>query len=70
MSPVTLLVREARKRKGLTQAQLAAKAGVRQATISLFESGNTKRVNLDVLAKIAHALDVPVQRLLKWVPEK
>jgi len=70
MSPVILRVREVRKRKPLTQTQLAAKAGVRQATISLFESGKTKRVNLDVLAKIAHALGVPVQRLLKWAPEK
>ncbi len=70
MSPVILLVREARKRKRLTQAQLAAKAHVRQATISLFESGEAQRVNLDVLGKIAHALDVPVQQLLRWVPEK
>ena len=72
MSPLVLRVREYRLRKKptLSQAQLAARAGVRQATVSLYESGKVKRVDLEVLDRIAHALGVPTQRLLQWVPRK
>ncbi|HVT77532.1 MAG TPA: helix-turn-helix transcriptional regulator [Acidimicrobiales bacterium] len=33
------LIREARERAGLTQAELAARSGVAQSTISAYESG-------------------------------
>ena len=65
MTPIVLRVREARKRKGWTQAQLASHAGVRRATISQLESGRTQRVNLAVLEKVAKALGVPMLRLLR-----
>jgi transcriptional regulator with XRE-family HTH domain len=70
MSPLLLRVREYRDRKHWTQAQLAERAGVRQATVSLYESGKARRVDLDVLDRIAHALGVPTQKLLQWVPRK
>ncbi len=42
MSPVgSLLVREARRRAGLTQAELARRAGTTQSAIARLESGRT-----------------------------
>lgn len=64
MSPIVLRVREARLRRGWTQAELARRAGVRRATINSLESGRRQRVNLGVLEKVAKALGVPVLRLL------
>lgn len=65
MSPIVLRVREARKAKGWTQAQLAKRAGVRRATISSLESPGRQRVNMGVLEKVAKALRVPVLQLLQ-----
>ena len=39
MSPLVQLLREARKRAGLTQAELAARAGVPQSTVGRIETG-------------------------------
>ena len=53
-----------RERKGLSQAQLAKAVGVRQATISGLETGKTRRIDLDVLEKLATALGVKPAALL------
>lgn len=58
LSPVYLRVRELREAKGLSQVELAAKAKVRQATVSAIENEQTRRVDLDVLERLALALDV------------
>ena len=58
LSPVYLRVRELREAKGLSQTQLAARAKVRQATVSAIENEQTRRVDLDVLERLAVALDV------------
>jgi transcriptional regulator with XRE-family HTH domain len=50
---------------GLSQLELADKAGVRQATISELESGKTRRLDFDVLERLAAALGVPATRLLE-----
>jgi transcriptional regulator with XRE-family HTH domain len=42
MSTAAILVREARRRAGLTQRQLAKLAGLSQATIARIESGATQ----------------------------
>jgi len=52
-----------RKRKKLSQAQLAAEAGVSQATISRLEKGE-QQVELRTLAKIAKALGVDLRDLV------
>jgi HTH-type transcriptional regulator / antitoxin HipB len=46
-------VRRARKQRGLTQTQLGEKAGLRQATISLIETGNPAATLETILAILA-----------------
>jgi len=58
MTPVHLRVRELREAKGLSQVELARKAEVRQATLSAIEKGQTRRVDFDVLERLARALGV------------
>ena len=52
--PATL--RDARRRAGLTQAELAARTGTSQATISAYESGR-KRPSVDTLSRLLGAMD-------------
>ncbi|GJL64563.1 MAG: hypothetical protein NPIRA04_32170 [Nitrospirales bacterium] len=47
------LVRRARKKRGLSQAQLGEKAGLRQATISQIETGNPATTLETILAVLA-----------------
>jgi HTH-type transcriptional regulator/antitoxin HipB len=51
------LIRRARKRQGWSQTQLGEKAGIRQETISLIESGNPATKLYTILAVLA-ALDL------------
>jgi transcriptional regulator with XRE-family HTH domain len=61
VSPMTLL--ETRKRKGLTQVQLAAKSGVDQTTISKIEVGTMQSPSWAIVAKLAYALRVRPEAL-------
>lgn len=57
ISEIAQLVRDARLRAGLTQAQLAEKARSSQVVIARLESGIDDRVpSLDLLERIARAL--------------
>jgi ribosome-binding protein aMBF1 (putative translation factor) len=57
ISEIAQLVRDARLRAGLTQAQLAEKAQSSQVVIARLESGSDERVpSLDLLKRIASAL--------------
>jgi transcriptional regulator with XRE-family HTH domain len=56
--PIYLRVRELREAKGISQVELASKAHVRQATVSAIENELTRRVDLDVLERLAVALEV------------
>ena len=49
------LVRRARKKRGLNQAQLGERAGLRQETISLIETGNPA-AKLETILTILAAL--------------
>jgi HTH-type transcriptional regulator / antitoxin HipB len=54
------LIRRARKRRGLSQRALGAKAGLRQETISLLEAGN-KTAKLKTILKVLSALDLELR---------
>jgi transcriptional regulator with XRE-family HTH domain len=64
MSPLAIRLKEIRLAAGMSQGELAAKAKTRQGTISLLESGKTRRVDLDLLERIAKALGAEPGELL------
>jgi transcriptional regulator with XRE-family HTH domain len=64
MSPVLLRIREERKRRGLTQTELAKRVGVRQATISDLERRSIRRLNMTLLERIARVLKVSATDLI------
>ena len=59
------MLREARKKRGMSQAELARKAGVPQGVISYIECGRTKHPRIDTLQAIAAALQCTVDELLQ-----
>ena len=58
MSPLVLRVRDLREALGLTQAELAERAGVRRATVNRIENAKVTAIDLEVLEKLADALGV------------
>jgi transcriptional regulator with XRE-family HTH domain len=70
MTPIVVRIREIREAKGWTQELLAERAGTRQATISDLETGRTGRVDLDLLERIATALEVEPGALLVREPKR
>ncbi|MFT4198257.1 MAG: helix-turn-helix domain-containing protein [Pseudoxanthomonas sp.] len=54
------LIRRNRKRLGLSQSALGQRAGLRQETISLIETGNPA-TRLDTLLALLAALDLELQ---------
>jgi transcriptional regulator with XRE-family HTH domain len=64
MMPVQLRVRELRKAKGLTGAELARQAKVRPSTLSAIENNQTTGIAFDVLDRIATALGVDAAMLV------
>lgn len=56
-------LRAARQQRGLTQAELAARTGVRQSAISHFETGRASP-SLKTLARIALSLEISTAQLI------
>lgn len=60
-----------RKRKGLTQEQLAERIGISRQHMGAIEAPNmTRAISLDVLFNIAAALELEPYILLKFSPDK
>jgi transcriptional regulator with XRE-family HTH domain len=58
------IIKKLRKKRGLTQKQLAEKLGVQQTTISMWETG-ANRPNVDMLKPLAKILKCKVEDLFK-----
>ncbi|ASR46097.1 transcriptional regulator [Paenibacillus kribbensis] len=58
MLKIKIKLKEVLKTKGITQKNLEAMTGIPQSRISTLCSGNRQEVNLLMLEKIAHALDI------------
>jgi len=58
VSPLLLRIRDFRIERGLTQEALAHAVGVRVATISDLENNRSRRIELDLLERLASALGV------------
>ena len=61
-------LREARKKAGLSQEQLAEKAGVHRTYVSLLER-DVKSPTVDVLLRICRALETKASDILKRLDE-
>lgn len=57
-------LKEKRLEAGLTQVELAGKAGVTTRTIQNYEMGNRKPANMEVIQRIADALNTTTEYLL------
>jgi transcriptional regulator with XRE-family HTH domain len=55
-----------RKRKLLSQRDLARQAGVALSTIYLLEAGKTERVTFKVMRSVSAALDVPPEAIAEF----
>ena len=66
MSPrqIGKMLKERREGLGLTREQLAKKAKVTTAYVSMLEAGKRKNPSLPVLRRLAKELGVPVTELL------
>ena len=60
-----------RKRKGLTQEQVAERAGISRQHIGAIEAPNMNRaISLEVVFNIANVLEIEPYLLFKFSPEK
>lgn len=59
------MIRKLRRKLGLSQTELARRAGIRQGVLSYIESGRTKHPRVDTLTAIARVLGVTVEDLMK-----
>jgi transcriptional regulator with XRE-family HTH domain len=58
------MLKERREAQGLTREQLAKRAKVTTAYVSMMEAGKRKNPSLAVLQRLSKALGVPVTELL------
>ncbi len=59
-------IKTRRQELGMTLEELAAKVGVRAATVSRWESGEIKNVRRDKIKLLADALQVSAAYLMDW----
>lgn len=54
----------------MTQAELANKTNIRPATINEMYHELVERVNLDYLSRICQVLNIKIDDLLEYIPDK
>lgn len=59
------MIKQLRRKLGLTQTELARRAGIKQGVLSYIENGRTKHPRVDTLAAIAAALGVSIEDLME-----
>lgn len=67
---LVIRVQELREAKGWSQAELARRAKVRPNTLVDIERGDVRRIGLDVLERLADALEVDPGFLIKRADKK
>jgi transcriptional regulator with XRE-family HTH domain len=63
-------IKKYREKKGLSQADLVAKAGIDASILSRLESGGIKTTSEDKIRKVAKALGIPAKKLLRHVTKE
>ena len=64
--PEVLPLAAVRRRKLLSQRDLATRAGVALSTIYLLEVGKTERTTFKVMRAVSHALGVPPESIAEF----
>lgn len=64
VTPITLRVRELREARRWSLRELARRAGLRPASLSAIERGQTTGIDFETLEKLAKALEVDPGYLL------
>ena len=67
MTPIHIRIKEFRQALGLSQAEVSRRTGIRQATISAIENGQTKGVDFETLEALADVFEVDPALLIKRV---
>lgn len=55
--------------RGLSQRQLALKAGIRPNALSAICNEKVQRIDLDILDRICTTLEIQPGELLEWLPD-
>ena len=64
---VEIVLAQVMKERGMSKAELAAKAELRVSQIDAYCDNQVKRVDFGVLARMCYALDCDVSDLLRYV---
>jgi len=59
------MIKATREKLGWSQSELARRSGVKQGSISDIESGKTRHPRIDTVIKLARAMKVPVEKLMR-----
>ena len=63
---LSTILKEQRKKLGLTLAEIADIMGVSEATVQRWESGNIKNIRQERISKLAEVLHVTPASLMGW----
>lgn len=63
-------IRDIRKKRNMTQVELAQKSGVARATIWALENGTERTTTTKTLTKLANALDTTIDELFFIEPDR
>jgi putative transcriptional regulator len=68
--PVLIARKEEQEKRRITQTEIAEKAGLRHATVSVWMNwGTFQRLEANTVAAFAHYLGCDPAELFEWVPE-
>lgn len=59
-------IKKYRKDNKMTLKELAEKIGLTEATVQKYEAGNIKKIDIEMLKKIADALNIKPEKLTGW----
>tara|TARA_Y100000031_G_scaffold154518_1_gene202462 strand:- start:1162 stop:1359 length:198 start_codon:yes stop_codon:yes gene_type:complete len=65
MATIADNIKKLRAKKGMTQDDLAREANVKYTTLTKIESDVVKKPSVQTIAKLAKALSVPMEDLIK-----
>ena len=65
MATIAQNIKRIRTKQSLTQDDLAKKANIKYSTLTKVEGGVVTKPSIQTIAKIARALNVPIEDLIK-----